>query len=40
MEDSRGSSGPDLEGISEGAPIVGQSSMDNLIGNLTMFMHQ
>jgi hypothetical protein len=40
MGDTRGGSGPDIVETSRGAPVVGQSSMDDLIGTLTMFMQQ
>jgi hypothetical protein len=40
MRDTRGDSGPDIGRTSGGAPVVGQSSMDNLIGALTIFMQQ
>jgi hypothetical protein len=40
MGDTKGGSGPDIGGTSGGTPVVAQSSMDDLIGALTMFMQQ
>ena len=40
MGDTKGGSGPDIRGTSGGIPIVGQSSINDLIGALTMFMQQ
>jgi hypothetical protein len=40
MGDSKGGSGPETGGTSEGTLVVVQSSMDDLIGTLTMFMQQ
>jgi hypothetical protein len=38
MGDTKGGSGPNIRGTSGGIPVVVQSSMDDLIGALTMFM--
>jgi hypothetical protein len=38
--DTKDGSWHDIGGISGGTPVVGQSSMDELIGALTMFMQQ
>jgi hypothetical protein len=40
MGDTKGGSGPNIGGTSGGTPVVAQSSMDDLIGALTMFMQQ
>jgi hypothetical protein len=40
MGDNKGGSGPDIGGTSGGTVFVVQSSMDDLIGVLTMFMQQ
>lgn len=40
MGDTRSGSRPDTGGTVGGAPVVSQSSMDDLIGALTMFMQQ
>jgi hypothetical protein len=40
MGDTKGGSGPDIGGTSGGTPGMAQSSMDDLIGALTMFMQQ
>jgi hypothetical protein len=40
MGDTKGGSGPDTRGTTGGTPVVAQSSMDDLIGALTMFMQQ
>src|SRR5450759_1073487 len=40
MRDTRDGSNPDTGGTSGGTPVVGQSSMNDLIGALTMFMQQ
>jgi hypothetical protein len=38
MEDTKGGSRPDTGGTSGRTPVVAQSSMDDLIEALTMFM--
>jgi hypothetical protein len=40
MGDTRGSSGLDTRKTYRGPPVVGQSSVDDLIGTLTIFMQQ